>query len=261
MRKLFWLVPLILIANPVFAETLLLKSGKTVEGKIIEKNDKCVKVDISGLPVTYYLDQIESINGEKINNAAATGGPPAKAQGKETSQIGESFIHTSEIMGKEDEREYGMLVNNAVNLMNRKDFTAAVAEFEKAIQKNPQKTPAYLDISACYHLMNQNEKALEYLKKAYAINPNDIAIVGNLGAIYFHLGEYERGIEYLKKAIQMGQDYPANYYNLGIAYYELKKYKEAKENFVKAKELYKSENDAKGLAAADSYLSELQNIK
>ncbi|GEM_PF-3421648 len=44
------------------AETILLKSGQTVEGIIVEHADDSVKVDTGvGIPVTYYLDEIESI--------------------------------------------------------------------------------------------------------------------------------------------------------------------------------------------------------
>lgn len=50
----------------VFAETVLLKSGKTIEGKITEKTDLYIKVDIAGVAVPYFLDDIESIDGEKL---------------------------------------------------------------------------------------------------------------------------------------------------------------------------------------------------
>jgi hypothetical protein len=49
-----------------FAETVVLKSGKTIEGKIIEKTNKSIKVDIEGIPLTYYLEDIENIDGKKI---------------------------------------------------------------------------------------------------------------------------------------------------------------------------------------------------
>lgn len=49
-----------------FAETVVFKSGKTIEAKIIEKTNKSIKVDIEGIPLTYYLEDIESIDGKKI---------------------------------------------------------------------------------------------------------------------------------------------------------------------------------------------------
>jgi hypothetical protein len=59
----------------VFAETILLKSGQKIEGKIIEKTDKYINVEIAGTSQPYFLDDIESIDGEpfKINQASVPG--------------------------------------------------------------------------------------------------------------------------------------------------------------------------------------------
>jgi hypothetical protein len=44
-----------------FSETVLLKSGQKVEGKIIEKTDKYVKLDFFGAELVYYNDEVASI--------------------------------------------------------------------------------------------------------------------------------------------------------------------------------------------------------
>lgn len=49
-----------------FAETIKLKSGKTVEGKIIEQTDKYIRTELYGIMITFYLDDIESIDGQKV---------------------------------------------------------------------------------------------------------------------------------------------------------------------------------------------------
>jgi len=53
------------LCSPIFAfaETIALKSGKSVEGKLIEKTDKYIKIDFMGVPLTYFLDEVESIDG------------------------------------------------------------------------------------------------------------------------------------------------------------------------------------------------------
>ncbi len=53
-------------ATLTFAETIVLKSGKKVEGKIIAKTDEYIKIDFQGVPLTYFFDEIESIDGEKV---------------------------------------------------------------------------------------------------------------------------------------------------------------------------------------------------
>ncbi|MFH1876587.1 MAG: tetratricopeptide repeat protein [Candidatus Omnitrophota bacterium] len=63
MEKLLLFVILLGFILPCFSETIKLKSGKTVETKIVEKTDSYIKVDIVGIPITYYLDEIESLDG------------------------------------------------------------------------------------------------------------------------------------------------------------------------------------------------------
>ncbi|MDD5129971.1 MAG: hypothetical protein PHS66_02820 [Candidatus Omnitrophica bacterium] len=45
-----------------FSQTILLKSGQKVEGKIIEQTDKYVKLDFEGIELTFYNDEIFSID-------------------------------------------------------------------------------------------------------------------------------------------------------------------------------------------------------
>jgi hypothetical protein len=55
----------LLIVIPVSAESIALKSGKVIEGKILEQNEQLIKVDAGvGVSMTYYLDDIESIGGQ-----------------------------------------------------------------------------------------------------------------------------------------------------------------------------------------------------
>lgn len=50
----------------IFAETIILKSGQKIEGKIIEKTNEYIKIDFQGASLTYFLDEIESIDGIKL---------------------------------------------------------------------------------------------------------------------------------------------------------------------------------------------------
>jgi len=44
-----------------FSETVLLKSGQKVAGKIVEKTDKYIKLDFFGVDLVYYNDEVASI--------------------------------------------------------------------------------------------------------------------------------------------------------------------------------------------------------
>lgn len=51
----------ILLATPAFCETIRLKSGRTVSAPVIEFSKDHVLLDVDGVKVTYYDDEIESI--------------------------------------------------------------------------------------------------------------------------------------------------------------------------------------------------------
>ena len=70
------------VSSSIFAETIVLKSGKTIEGKMLEKTDKYARVDIDGVPVTYYLEEILSIENISSNESLPSGSQTtATAQG------------------------------------------------------------------------------------------------------------------------------------------------------------------------------------
>lgn len=58
---------ILLLTIPVSAETIVLKSGTTLEGKIVEQIDDYIKVDIHGAVINYYIDEIATIDGRQIN--------------------------------------------------------------------------------------------------------------------------------------------------------------------------------------------------
>jgi len=49
------------------AETITLKSGEILEAEVIEKTNNSIKIDFYGVPLTYYFEDIESIDGQKVS--------------------------------------------------------------------------------------------------------------------------------------------------------------------------------------------------
>jgi len=76
-KKLIGLLGILLIITLpnflilAYAETIVFKSGKSIEGKILEKTDKYIKIDFNGVNLTYFFDEIESIDGMSISQAAS----------------------------------------------------------------------------------------------------------------------------------------------------------------------------------------------
>ena len=52
-----------MMSSLCFAETVYLKNGSVVKGKILEKTDDQIEIDSNGIALTYYADEIERIEG------------------------------------------------------------------------------------------------------------------------------------------------------------------------------------------------------
>ncbi|MBU1112252.1 MAG: tetratricopeptide repeat protein [Candidatus Omnitrophica bacterium] len=64
MKKIFLqFIITALIFYPCYPETIKLKNGKTIDADIMETTDKYIKIDFHGVPLRYYVEDIESING------------------------------------------------------------------------------------------------------------------------------------------------------------------------------------------------------
>jgi hypothetical protein len=73
-----------------FAETVVLKSGQTIECEIVKKTDKYIEVDFQGVTLTYFLDEVERIEGGK----KAVPAPSEDTLGKHKSDAVEKNILT-----------------------------------------------------------------------------------------------------------------------------------------------------------------------
>ncbi|MFH0755006.1 MAG: DUF2059 domain-containing protein [Candidatus Omnitrophota bacterium] len=71
MRIWQWLlVGCVLSTGVVQADMLKLKNGSTVEGKIVEQSADNVKVDIGGVTLTYYTDEVASVEKSELPAAS-----------------------------------------------------------------------------------------------------------------------------------------------------------------------------------------------
>jgi hypothetical protein len=66
---LFCLIFCLSFLSVGFSETVTLKSGQKVEGRIIEKTDQYVKLEFQGVQLVYYNDEIVSIDQVSSDSA------------------------------------------------------------------------------------------------------------------------------------------------------------------------------------------------
>jgi len=293
MGKTFFILLLsLLVFAPTFGEVVTFKSGKTIEGRIVEKTEKYVKIDIFGVPVTYYFDDIESIDGKKINVAAVPQvSEPAKEPVNPKKESTPPASDATKNLSLGEEKESQEHFQKGINYFKEKKYEEAKAEFEEALKIDPNLAEGYYGLGYVYCSKNQCEASLKYFQKAIELSPNyadayngmayaysilsrydetieyylktlkikdnNLDALNGLGYAYASIGKYQDAIDYFKKAIKVNPQYASAYSGLGIIYYSLGQFLDAKENFTKAIGLFKESNDEQGVKAVEEYLNKL----
>jgi tetratricopeptide (TPR) repeat protein len=137
------------------------------------------------------------------------------------------------------------------------EYQQAIKEFINAIKINPNYARAYNCLGNVHNSLNNPREAITYFEKAIQINPNYARAYNNLAGVYFSLGEYRQAIAYSEKAIRINPDDAQNYYNLGLAFHRLDESVQARENFQKAKELFRRQGDYKNMEQAEKSIQGL----
>lgn len=90
----------------------------------------------------------------------------------------------------------------------------------------------YIKTAFKYLMGGQNEKVVEYVRKAIDLYPEDPDVYKILYILQLQImWDVEGAIETIQKAIESRPDYPLAYNQLGYAMMELEKYKQAEEAF------------------------------
>ncbi len=148
-KRLLILLLILYLPISVFAETIVLKSGKSVEGKLIEKTDKYIKIDFQGIAPTYYLDEIESIDGKLVST-------PKKSVIIEISNPG---------YAKPPNKREDIAINSESTvreILTKTNYYYSTHNFDKAIEINPNNPIYYNGLGTVYGTMGNNDKALIY---------------------------------------------------------------------------------------------------
>ena len=66
MKKILLVILALSLNSSAYSEVIKLKTGATIEGKIVERTNELIKVELYGTLFIYYLPDIESIDGRLI---------------------------------------------------------------------------------------------------------------------------------------------------------------------------------------------------
>lgn len=162
----------------VFADTVILKSGKSVQGKLIETTDEYIEIDISGTPVKYWKYEIE-----RVETDSAVELPKANLDSQKTTH--EEF----------SKKAFGLLVE--------KNYEEAIAIAEKSIEEDKTYLQGYIVLESAYFQLQKFNETIDISTKALSIDPDDLNSNIYLALAYKKTGQKEEASIYFNKVVSL----------------------------------------------------------
>jgi len=232
--------------NTALADTVVLKSGKEIQGKIIERTPDYLKIKYNSSEVYFENKYIKSIAED--NSAFSSG---------ETNEAGLSASGFEKGMDlaaggnfEEAQREF----NDELA-----DINGALGVLEGVKNGSISKQCAIYLFKGFRDMRKGNyQDAAVSLEKAWELNPKDPDINYNLGAIYFALTDFQKAIAYLFAALKLHPEDADAYLLLAQAYYNTGKYQEARESLLVAKKIFQKNSDRNGIIKTERFLQKIE---
>ena len=172
----------------------------------------------SGSPVFNLKGEVVGVvtvkvtNGQNINLAMAA------------ARVNELHVETLRSLaslsgkGKGDMAE--MLYRTGLESLWLGNYDNAIGFFENAVNKNPKRADAWIQVGYCKVKQGKNEEAIRAYQQALQLKPDSPEAVNKLGDAYYYAGRLRKAIEAYTEATRLRPDWSEAYYNLAIAYFE-----------------------------------------
>jgi tetratricopeptide (TPR) repeat protein len=127
---------------------------------------------------------------------------------------------------------------------NKKDYRAAIAQFDRAIELNPKYANAYSDRGLAYYDLRDYDKAITDYNRTLDLNPKSGIAYSNRGIVYTDLKQYDKALTDFNRAIDLNSNDAIAHNNRGVVYYSLKQNDRALADYNRSLELNPKYADA-----------------
>lgn len=178
----------------------------------------------SGSPVFNMKGQVVGVvtirvmNGQNINLALGAGRAAELAAGERLLSF-EEVAKTKGTSRAESLADWSYL--NGLNSLWLGNYDSALGHFENAVNKNPERADAWIQVGFCKVKQGKNQDAIRAFQQALRLRPNSYEAHNKLGDAYYYAGNYRKAAESYKQAVALRPDIAEGYYNLGMAQFEL----------------------------------------
>ncbi len=113
----------------------------------------------------------------------------------------------------------------------RAEWDMAIADLSKAIELEPGNADNYQNRAFAYLAKKQYDPAITDLVKTVELDPGSATAYTNLSWLYVHKEQWDKAIETSARAIELDPNSYDSYYNRGIAYYRKEQLNKALADF------------------------------
>jgi len=114
--------------------------------------------------------------------------------------------------------DYVVYVNRGFAYLSKGDYSRALADFNQAIQLQPNFTDAYFNRSVVYLLQQDYDLALTDLNRVIQFRPDFALAYAKRGSVYFFKDDYDHALKDINRAIQLQADSELFYSMRGEVY-------------------------------------------
>jgi len=171
----------------------------------------------SGSPVVNMLGQVigiatlQAAEGQNLNFAV-----PAER----ISQLKVSEVRTFSSLSAETQKNKRSAAETAYSQglaqMSRDDYARAVANFEKAVEIDPNYAEAWYQAGYCYGVLGKHTDALRASRQAARLRPDWTPVWINIAASTYALGQFKEAADAYKQAIKLDENNADAEYGLGL---------------------------------------------
>ena len=161
---------------------------------------------------------IRVINGENINLAIEASRiaqmPPRK------------FEMLPELVARNTQKDSAeavaaSLYRSGLDSMWLGNYDGALGFFENAVNKDPRRAEAWIQVGFCKTKQGKTEDAIRAYQQALQLRPNSAEVYNKLGDAHFYAGRFSDAIDAYKQAVRLQPRASEAYYNLALTYREV----------------------------------------
>ncbi len=144
------------------------------------------------------------------------------------------FEYCEEIKATNGEIDSLAIYNQALAYENARMYTEAVSAYQRCADITYRPEFSYLSIASIYNRLEDDQKALEVIKKARALYPNHIDLLTNEINLFLKYGKYEEALENLDLVIENGGANQFIYFARGTIYNNQQEIEKAESDYLMA---------------------------